>query len=510
MLRILACAIITSASDRATMCNKQQKQGPYSFKEYVATSLNLSRLELEVTRTQIRDTGKNFYIGYRSVWRSYCYNGGSVDPNTGCINSLEPRPPTETELEKWGSESACYTGPDAANAWGSDSRICLENWRMNNKYTAKELTKRSNNNNFPYHTCNLSWRCGVKHTHIDVRLITQGRGIIAVIITPEGSTKQVSEVGNTYWVEGEFSYLYKPSVFGTQNTKVYIKCFKEHVKTEVPTGGYTTVIHDLTTEKYHCRDGDNFFEMPASGTICLPNACYKKETGVASQLHPGMWNISQQLHSASVYDTNNVIHSLVYETESLRLSLAQIDHRFNTLSKMFNKLVSSVAKIDERLIGNLIDRDAASTFASNEKFFLSPCVTHKTSESNCVNNSIYSDGRWVHNDDPTKCFSLTKSKEVDLFGFQELWIPEIVSPKVTGIIADEEGWAFVANSKKALQDTMLYTKNGGKGTSLEDIINYPSGWLDGKLQGLLFNGAANWVVLGVCILALFYILRRIL
>ncbi|BBD20267.1 glycoprotein [Oz virus] len=479
----------------ASLCNKQQQQGPYSLKNYVAKSLNLSRIEIQVTKTQVRDTGTNFFIGYRALWRSYCYNGGSLDGNTGCNNELIPKAPDEAELLEWTKQDQCMTGPDATDAWGSDSQICFTRWNMDVPYKAKELEKRSNNNHFAHHTCNLSWRCGLKQTHLDVKLTTKGNQIVAVIVTPEGKTKEVNTVGNTFWTDGEFSYLYRPSVFGTQSTKTYIKCFKEHVKTELQTSGYTTVLHDLVLEKFHCKDGENFFEMPLNGLICLPSACYKKDGPIMSQLHPSMWNISQKLHASSVYDVNNVVHSLVYETESLRLSLAQIDHRFTVLSKLFNSLVLSVAKIDERLVGNLLEKDAATTFLSQNKFMLSPCISYTNPDSNCANNSIYQDGRWVHNDDPTKCLSLQQSKEVDLLNFKELWVPEIVSAKVSGIIADEEGWSFVANSKKALQDTMYYTKNGGKGTSLEDIISYPSGWVSGKLQSLLLSGAFSWMVI---------------
>nr|WGJ63874.1 glycoprotein [Bourbon virus] len=504
-LLVILVVIAANPADQAELCNKQQQQGPFTFVDYQESPLNVSRLQIKVTKTTVQDRGKNFIIGYRAYWRSYCYNGGSLDGNTGCYNSLNPKPPTKDELKAWGQEEVCYTGPEVQDAWSGDSSICFVDWKMDNKHRAKELEKRSNNNHFAHHTCNLSWRCGVTNTHLEVRLVASGTQPQAVIVMPNGTTRAVSMVAETFWTDGEFSYLYSPKVFGTRAETKFIPCFKEHVKTRLDQGGSDYLIHDLTTEKFHCKDGDNFFEFPSSGFICLPDACYKNEKQKNNLLHPGMWNISEKLHAASVYDVNNVIHSLVYETESLRLSLAQLDHRFSVLTKLMNKMVSSLAKIDDRLIGALLEKPMASKFISPTKFMVSPCVAVLEEESNCHKDSIYRDGRWVYNNDPTKCFVLNSSQTIDLFNFRTLWLPQLVAAKVEGVVSDEDGWTFVANSKQALLDTMTYTKNGGKGTSMEDVLNYPSGWLSGKLNGLLLNGAVSWlgicavVVLGVCL-----------
>nr|QBQ64970.1 glycoprotein [Thogotovirus dhoriense] len=503
--------LLIRTTHQIEVCNRAQQQGPFTLADYEEQPLNISRLQIKVTKTSVVTRGINFHVGYRAVWKSFCYNGGSVDGNTGCYNSLIPRPPTEAELRTWSKAQKCCTGPDAVDAWGSDSRICNAEWKMDVCHTAKELQKRSNNNHFAYHTCNLSWRCGLKSVHTEVRLQATGGLTAMVAVMPNGTLIPIESSRPTYWTEGSFAYLYDPTNTEKKTESTFLWCFKEHVRPTMSLNGavydshYFAGTHEGNPQfKFYCRDNGYYFEL-ASSLVCLPTSCYKREGTMINTMHPETWKVSEKLHAASQFDVNNVVHSLVYETEGLRLALSQLDHRFATLSRLFNRLTQSLAKIDDRLLGTLLGQDVSSRFISPTKFTLSPCLSTPEGDSNCHNSSIYRDGRWVHNSDPTQCFSLSKSQPINLYRFKDLWMPQLLNVAVEGIVADEEGWSFVAQSKQALIDTMTYTKNGGKGTSLEDILGYPSGWINGKLQGLLLNGAISWVVIigvvlvGVCL-----------
>nr|QOQ34676.1 glycoprotein [Thogotovirus dhoriense] len=513
IIRTTVAMLLLSTTHQIEVCNKAQQQGPYTLTDYQEKPLNISRIQIKVVKTSVVAKGLNFHIGYRAVWRSYCYNGGSLDKNTGCYNDLVAKPPTESELRSWRQIQKCCTGPDAIDAWGSSASVCWSDWKMEFCHTAKELKKYSNNNHFAYHTCNLSWRCGFKSTHTDVRLQASGGLVSMVAVLPNGTLIPIANSKPTYWTDDSFAYLYDPTNTEKKTESTFLWCFKEHIRpmTELSGAMYDTHYLGGTYDQspqfnYYCRDNGYYFELPANRLVCLPTSCYKREGAIVNTMHPDTWKISEKLHSASQFDVNNVVHSLVYETEGLRLALSQLDHRFATLSKLFNKLTQSLAKIDDRLLGTLLGQDVSSRFISPTRFMLSPCLSTPEGESNCHNNSIYRDGRWVHNSDPTQCFSLSKSQPVDLYSFKELWLPQLLDVNVEGVVADEEGWSFVAQSRQALIDTMTYTKNGGKGTSLEDVLGYPSGWIDGKLHGLLLNGAISWIVIvgvvliGVCLM----------
>lgn len=62
---------------------------------------------------------------YRSFWRSYCYNGGSLDPNTGCPGEIVQLIPNYEEAKVWETREMCQVGADCTDCWGTESEGCL-------------------------------------------------------------------------------------------------------------------------------------------------------------------------------------------------------------------------------------------------------------------------------------------------------------------------------------------------------------------------------------------------
>jgi hypothetical protein len=150
-------------------CSDEQHQGPFRISDPVRNFPTV--IDIVTTSKSIFIDGEaKLFTGYRSAWTSYCYNGGSMDGNTGCTSKLEHFPPSQEELVAWITTGKCRVGPDCQDCWGSDSVVCLNHDLSIDVKNGKELTRASNNNHFAYHTCNRSWRCGALESSIPLVL----------------------------------------------------------------------------------------------------------------------------------------------------------------------------------------------------------------------------------------------------------------------------------------------------------------------------------------------------
>lgn len=82
-IALLACGNVV----RAMTCNKEVGRGPFELEQ---EKLEIGTAMKKVLRLQRISVEKNveLAIGHRSFWSSFCYNGGSLDPNTGCYNGI--------------------------------------------------------------------------------------------------------------------------------------------------------------------------------------------------------------------------------------------------------------------------------------------------------------------------------------------------------------------------------------------------------------------------------------
>lgn len=164
---LLFLTILSSVS--CEHCSDEQHQGPFRISDPVRNFPTVIDIFTTSKRIFIQGEAKLF-TGYRSAWTSYCYNGGSMDGNTGCTSTLEHFPPNKEELVTWITTGKCRVGPDCKDCWGSDSTVCLNYDLSVNVPNGKKLVKASNNNHFAYHTCNRSWRCGALESSIPLVL----------------------------------------------------------------------------------------------------------------------------------------------------------------------------------------------------------------------------------------------------------------------------------------------------------------------------------------------------
>nr|QQN90105.1 envelope glycoprotein [Soybean thrips thogotovirus 1] len=470
---MLLFTIVSLREMDGKICSDQLTKGPYKLNAPRSMKINLTREELPFVRYSL-DSDIQATVAYRALWRSYCYNGGSLDSNTGCENSLKQFVPSKEEVDKWKMRGHCLVGKEAEDAWGSDSYVCLEqpkfedNWKQN----PTELVRKTQNRRFAYHTCNLSWRCGY-HT-------SKWQTLLQFL---EGSSQ--SKVGlGIVMNNGSLKFVEQGEVVNSEDLILVI----DNVP-KVSEKSINATCISSTVQGLHCIDpiDGKSFSLSSGNRGCRLRECY---------FYVGSTKIQKLFKKRveKVVATSNIDIGLVWEEfimqhEETKFNLVKVQEEVERLETTVMSLIKSIAKIDDRLIGNIIGSPSKTRFITDEHFTLSPCVGDAITDSNCHGNLIYSDGRWRKQEvgERGNCVKVSKSLDLDLWRHFSIWMPEIVSDDLFNVATDQEGWSFYAQEKNRLSKAMEVAVDSVPNSALGDILGMPFGSIQGILSGLLIG-----------------------
>ena len=471
-IALLILMVWAQLSAAAEHCNAQMKTGPWRIKSLPITAPK-ELLKKDVT-IDIEETNldENVIIGYKGYFQAYAYNGGSLDPNTGVEEKLETLNVEKKDLLMWGVRQECEVGEELIDRWGSDSDDCFrDNVGRGVWVPGKELVKRQNNNHFAHHTCNKSWRCGVSTAKMYTRLECDDETdeCTVHILDINGGVINVTE-REVLHRDGVSMILKEKSKSTRRSEKVACLQIKDDET-------------NLITRE-HCLIGNDIFDLSKNTWYCKFNRCIRRKPESVVKERPRTWRHNERPKhdegaTATKGDLMHIQEELMYENDLLRMNLELLHAHINKLNNMFHDLVVSVAKVDERLIGNLMNNSVSSTFLSDDTFLLMPCTNPPPHTSNCYNNSIYKEGRWVSNTDPAQCIDFNNYKELAIDDDIEFWIPTIGNMSFHESWKDASGWSFIAQQKNNLISTMEYTKFGGHTTSLQSLTDISWGTLYG-------------------------------
>nr|AAW47929.1 envelope glycoprotein [Antheraea pernyi nucleopolyhedrovirus] len=504
MLRIITIVLLAARLCLgAEHCNAQMKTGPWRIKSLAITPPKES-LEKDVSiDIEETDLDENVIIGYKGYYQAYAYNGGPLDPNTRVEEKLETVPVDKKDLLTWSARQECEVGEELIDRWGSDSDDCFrDNVGRGVWVPGKELRKRQNNNHFAHHTCNKSWRCGVSTAKMYTRLECDDETdeCTVHILDIDGKTINVTEK-EVMHRDGVSMILKERSKSTRRSEKVACLQIKDDKSDP----------NSITRE--HCLIDNDIFDLSKSIWYCKFNRCFRRKSESVVKERPRTWRHNERPKhdegaTATKGDLMHIQEELMYENDMLRMNLELLHAHINKLNNMLHDLVVSVAKVDERLIGNLMNNSVSSTFLSDDTFLLMPCTNPPPHTSNCYNNSIYREGRWVSNTDSAQFIDFNNYRELEIDYDIEFWIPTIGNTSFHESWKDASGWSFIAQQKSNLISTMEYTKFGGQTTSLSDIADMAKGELNATLYSfMLGHGFTAFLILGV-ILFLFCMVRN--
>ncbi|QDL56946.1 GP64 [Dione juno nucleopolyhedrovirus] len=499
---LLILFVFARSSAAAEHCNAQMKSGPWRIKKLPIASPKETLqkdVDIEIVET---DMDQNVIIGYKGYYQAYAYNGGSLDPNTRVEETMKTLNVPKEDLLMWAIRRQCEVGEELIDQWGSDSDSCFRNLDGRGVWVSgKELVKRNNNNHFAYHTCNRSWRCGVSTAKMYTRLECNDETdeCKVVILDINGANINVTE-NTPLYRDGVSMILKKKSTFSRRTEKVACLLVKNNK-------------HDPSSvEREHCLVDNDIFDLSKNIWLCKFNRCIKRKSENVVRARPPTWRPDaspkhDEGATATKGDLMHIQEELMYENDLLRMNLELLHAHINKLNNMMHDLIVSVAKVDERLIGNLMNNSVSSTFLSDDTFLLMPCTNPPPHTSNCYNNSIYMEGRWVANTDSSQCIDFRNHRDLAIDDDIEFWIPTIGNTSYHENWKDASGWSFIAQQKNNLIATMENTKFGGHATSLSDIVDMAKGELDATLWSFTLGHGLNFFLITSVIVFLICMVR---
>lgn len=338
-----------------------------------------------------------------------------------------------------------------------------------------EILKHANNNHFPFHTCNLSYRCGIHITQFPT-FLTRSKTAWKAYTEFANGTELILDARD-YCVSGDM-VMRKVADHQMEIEEIRIPCFES------------------TGKLLSCYDKTfgNFIEFQKSWR-CLGKVCYEladpKEHTMQRLDDNSMY---AKLQAASKEDLLKVIANEHMLNEEMRYNFGLVLKELTSLKKtVINSIVSS-AKIDDRLIGSILGYPAKTQFVSENEFYLLPCAEVNDPGSNCYKNLIFKNGRWIHRENGSDCLNLTNATPLNLFKQQEMWFAEMVDEEPIGTAEDFEGWTYFAKEQQNFKNTMEWTKSG-RSSSMNDLLGYPSGFFNKALVGFLTSNIAVFLLI---------------
>lgn len=462
--------------------------GPFTLQAVAATSTFHvpERVTQHIERATV-ELDAELAIMHRSYWSSYCYQGGALDPNTGCYHGLTVALPAFEEAADWIERQQCNVGLDCSDCYAAASDACDQPLAGPRKWVvSQELRRLENNNHFARHTCNLSWRCGI-HTSVFPTFVTRRDGQW-VAYTEHANGTEILLTDRLFWTLPDV-VLKKTRSERVAVESIAVSCFQHGRENSTTTDNRPTL---------NCFDAQtgHFIEF-TSDWQCSGKACYRLPN--ATRGRPDRQNAN--LRAASLEDLRRVVEGQHLLSEEMAVNVAALLQQVQRLQQIVRTAVMSLAKIDDRLIGNLLGNRAHSRFIGDQLFVLSANADPDTETSNCADGRIYKDGRWQPLVDAAECIVYTEPTALSLLQPLDVWLPERPPFEATGIAADFDGWSYFAQQKERLGMAVQFATTAQSSTSVGDLLDYPKGALNATVYGLLTTHMA--LIGGVVVLCCF-------
>lgn len=461
-------------------CSSTARKGPYKLDQERVKIDAPSKSSLEIERARVTRDAVIVML-HRSYYKSYCYNGGPLDPNTGCYDGLTNQLPSYTETTEWVQRNKCSVGPDCTDCWGRDADRCLRPEEATKRWVEeKEMVKSSNNNHFTQHTCNLSWRCGIKSA--DYPTFITRKNDRWTYYTEFANGTELNLDSKDFW---------------TMEDIVLKKTIEPLMETDI----ITVACFESVGKPLSCYDKDlgNFVEFKKSW-VCTGKTCYNKIHKPSKEITS---NEIVNLRPSSIEDLHRVIEAEHMLNEELRYNFGLVLKEQADLRDIIIKTVLSSARSDDQLLGSVLGHRSRSKFVTENVFYLLPCEEVTTADTNCYGNLTFQNGRWQNNLNQDQCVNISIVQKINLLQPQEPWFPEIIDAEPIGTAENFDGWSYYAREQDNLQKEMEFTKNLQSTTSLADIANLPKGFVGSVLTGFITLHTITYAVLAVITIYLY-------
>uniref|UniRef100_A0AAT9J9Q8 Hemagglutinin protein n=1 Tax=Neotermes castaneus orthomyxovirus 1 TaxID=3133494 RepID=A0AAT9J9Q8_9ORTO len=465
-------------------CSSENCVGPYEINIPKMPTVNITwnehKAELTIAQEQIL---VGTYI--RESYYAYCYEGGPGDSNTGCEKKRTPSPPNRDEAKEWEKRNQCQIGDTcySCHCWGDTANNRYANRNKLTKWVkSKEGFTHFNEEcySFPYHTFISEWRCTQHHAEFPISLVytKSTNGWTRMIAGPKGDLiplkDMLSDKGRVV-DDATRMYVSPDQIVDMVVQTVTIKCFGSQLSEEslcqLPDGigQMSNSIMKVTWNSSISSDRNIglkvFYIENSAPTIRSASKRNKREVNDNLRLS----DVGQNLYeAASVNDLKPIVNAIIYSSNEAHYNLMQTLNMIDRIHRILKEVITSISKVDDELIGNILNNPSKSKWFNRNIFHLCPCFRPAfNSSSNCAGPFIFRQGRIQEKGENDICTQYQDGSTTPLIIFKQgtFSVGVLDIPPAQGASATWEGWSWIAERQSDLLNSVAFAVRSTSGSS---------------------------------------------
>lgn len=197
-------------------------------------------------------------------------------------------------------------------------------------------------------------------------------------------------------------------------------------------------------KKTACYDHElgNYIEFKTK-TVCIKEIWYHLKSSTGGIINERNMNLT----STNMDNLQSIVMAEHALNEDLRINFGLAVKEILHTREILRKTILSVAKIDDKLLGTILNNQARSQFLNEDKFYLIPCEKSGDYNSNCKMDMVFKAGRWELKTNKTICSNITKAGSINIFQSLDLTAEKSQQDNLQN---DFDGWTFFIDEQNKL------------------------------------------------------------
>lgn len=195
----------------------------------------------------------------------------------------------------------------------------------------------------------------------------------------------------------------------------------------------------------------NYIEFKTK-TICFKSLCYFLKIATGGIVNESYMNLTE----TNMENLKAVIMAEHALNEDLRINFGLAVKELTHTRKILIKTILSMAKIDDNLLGAIMNNQARSQFVNEDTFYLIPCGKIGKYNSSCKMNMIFKTGRWDFKTNLTTCSNVKETQSIDISQFLNLSKENSQLDKSQD---NFDGWTYFINQQNILKGKEIVIQN---------------------------------------------------
>nr|QMP82330.1 hemagglutinin [Phasmatodean orthomyxo-related virus OKIAV172] len=424
-------------------------------------------------------------VATRSRWVNYCYDGGSIDPNTGCDQDHSNVLPSKEEAIEWTKRGKCNIGhicrPDG-DCWGSDASKCKDSTMKTWVKSSEHRWIGSRYFYFPYHTCVSSWKCNYLITSFPIRLVGDKAKPELVTSSQTGDDLPLQSVDGYKTPNGETIIYFVEAVKSPRTIReVPVSCFDNGESIMCMTHNSNGVPQGLAIDldrKSLCGYNTNYHLCVNSAMEVIINKKTTKYIGTKE----GFDN-NTSFKAASEIDLRETVMDLRITQMQSQYNALENSKSIGQLQDIVLKMAQSISKIDDHLVGNLLNKKMTTSWINADFFKMCDSLDSEIpSNTNCKGSAIYKHGRTGRRTKDHLCFPINKERlrMLKIFSKPDIRVDEVLKTSYTAAHEDLEGWSWVSMNVEKVIESVGSTSKRDESEINQTVVDTNS-WIFGPI-----------------------------